>query len=146
MSLVNLFEANITMLKVILNTQLIFLLLGFSGILQAGTIYEGKFILSNNGIDSSYHLKYDLDLSDPIEIKGFVNMTIHPTFRHRDCGGDTKVNGYIKASRIELSSEKMASMFCGPFIDFKGRVEGDNFIGTIPWNGKAREIALEKKN
>ena len=134
------------MLKVTIKTQFIFLLLCSSGMLQAGTTYEGKFILSNNGIDTSYHLKYDLDLSSPIEITGFVNMTIYPTFRHRDCGGDTKVNGYIKASRIELSSEKMASMFCGPFINFKGRVEGENFVGTIPWNGKAREVALEKKN
>jgi hypothetical protein len=80
---------------------------------------------------------YNLDLSNKQSISGDVSVTGGQT----NCNRDYKLaSGSIKGEYIVLVSESLEG-HCGPFT-FRGKLEGNELIGTIPYGGQPREITL----
>ena len=114
------------------------MLLGLSGTSVAET-FHGTFEIDGRGGSRKAKITfvYNLDLSNKQNITGDVSVTGGQT----NCNRDYKLaSGSIKGENIILVSESLEG-HCGPFT-FKGKMEGNELIGIIPFGGQPREITL----
>ena len=110
----------------------------FTALVSAET-YHGSFELDGRGGGNKIRITfiYKLDLSNKLNITGDVSVT----GGQRNCNRDYKLaSGSIKGDSVILTSEPLED-HCGPFI-FKGKLEGKEMIGVIPYRGQPREITL----
>lgn len=118
---------------------LIFLaLLGMSGFSFAET-YHGSFVIDGRGGSgkASIVFVYNLNLANKQNITGDVTVT----GGRGNCNRDYKLaSGFIKGENVVLTSDSLEG-HCGPFI-FKGKLDGNDLVGTIPYGGQPREIIL----
>lgn len=61
------------------------------------------------------------------------------------CRGITKVElGRISGDSVSFKTEPLPVVQCPP-VTFSGKVVGDTWVGTLPWNGKDNEVVFKKK-
>lgn len=114
------------------------ILLGVSGISAAET-FHGTFDMDSRtgSRKTKITFVYNLNLSNIQNITGDVSVT----GGQGNCNRDYKLaSGFIKGETIVLVSDALDG-HCGPFT-FKGRMEGKEMIGVIPYAGQPREITL----
>ena len=119
--------------------SVIFLIMfGLSGLSIAET-FHGTFEMDARGGSRKAKITfvYSLDLSNKQNITGDVSIT----GGQGNCNRDYKLaSGFIKGETIVLVSDALDG-HCGPFT-FKGKMEGKEMIGVIPYAGQPREITL----
>lgn len=111
---------------------------GFSGLSIAET-FHGSFEIDGRGGSRKAKITfvYNLDLSNKQNITGDVSVT----GGQGNCNRDYKLaSGFLKGENIVLTSDVLDG-HCGPFV-FRGKMEGNEMIGTIPFGGQPREITL----
>jgi hypothetical protein len=61
------------------------------------------------------------------------------------CLGITKIeSGKIAGDSVSFKTEPLPVIQCPP-VTFSGKVVGDTWVGTLPWNGKDNEVVFKKK-
>ena len=84
---------------------------------------------------------YKLDVSNSESITGTLDISGPST----DCSGEHELaNGSIKNNLVVLRTKKRDGFRCGVIL-FKGEVQGDKFIGKVPWNGHQIDLELENQ-
>lgn len=117
---------------------MLLMMFGLSGLSIAET-FHGTFEMDARGGSRKAKITfvYNLDLSNKQNITGDVSVT----GGQGNCNRDYKLaSGFIKGETIVLVSDALDG-HCGPFT-FKGKMEGNEFVGTIPYAGQPREITL----
>ena len=119
---------------------LFFSLISLNGLVIAET-FHGTTEIDGSGAKVGRKVTiaftYTLNMSDKEKITGDVNITggRSPCFR------DYKiVSGSIRGENVILTTEALDGN-CGPFT-FKGKFEGKEIVGTIPFGGESRAISL----
>ena len=61
------------------------------------------------------------------------------------CKGIAKIeSGTILSDSVVFKTEPLPPVQC-PSVTFSGKVVGDTWVGTLPWNGKDNEVVFKKK-
>jgi hypothetical protein len=85
---------------------------------------------------------YNIDLSSKDNITGTLEIAGPIT----SCSGVHEIaSGSIKNNKVILRTKKPDGFRCGVLL-FRGEVNGDKFVGKVPWNGIQADLELEKKN
>jgi hypothetical protein len=61
------------------------------------------------------------------------------------CRGIAKIeDGKISNEQVYFKTEPLPVVQCPP-VTFSGKVVGDTWVGSIPWNGKENNVVFRKK-
>ena len=113
-----------------------------SGAVLADTYSGTSMVKGVRGGAHSVAFTYKIDLSNKNNITGTLDIAGHAT----SCSGEHEIaSGSIKDNIVTLRTKKPDGFKCG-VIAFNGEVDGNKFVGKIPWNGAQVELTLEKQN
>ena len=108
----------------------------------ADTYYGILDAVSRSGKTFPVTFTYNIDLSNKDKITGTLDISGPRT----SCSGKYEItSGSIKNNAITLRTKDLDGPKCGVIV-FRGAIEGNKFVGKVPWNGAQTDLELEKKN
>ncbi len=108
----------------------------------ADTYYGILNAVSRSGKTFPVTFTYNIDLSNKDNITGTVDIAGPRTA----CSGTHEItSGSIKNNAITLRTKDLDGAKCGAMV-FRGEIEGNKFVGKVPWNGVQTDLELRKQN
>ena len=108
----------------------------------ADTFYGTLSAATRMGRPTSITFTYNIDLSNKDKITGTLDVAGSTTA----CSGKHEItSGSIKNNAITLRTKNIDGPKCGAIV-FSGEIEGNKFVGKVPWNGVQTDLELKKQN
>jgi hypothetical protein len=117
------------------------------GLILTSTVFADTYhgvldAVSRSGKTFPVSFTYKIDLSNKDKITGTLDIAGPRT----SCSGKHEIaSGSIKGNAINLKTKDLDGPKCGAMV-FSGVIEGNKFIGKVPWNGMQVDMELEKQN